>query len=75
MYTIKLNKDGQGKFGTDESTFVRILCSRSFQQLSATFAAYEEIAKNTIEKAIKSEMSGYLRDACMAIGKKKYIFI
>ena len=50
---------GQGKFfGTDESVFIRILCSRSFSQLNATFTAYNILAKKDIEKAISEEMSG-----------------
>jgi annexin A7/11 len=60
---------GKGKFGTDESKFIQILCSRSFQQLAATFAAYEQYSKETIEKSIKSEMSGDLEKACLAIVK------
>jgi hypothetical protein len=60
---------GKGKFGTDESKFVQILCSRSFEQLKATFAAYEDYSKETIEKSIQSEMSGNLERACLAISK------
>ena len=59
---------GEGKFGTDESEFIRILCSRSFQQLSATFDCYIKISGNDIEKVIKKEMGGNLEDACLAIG-------
>ena len=46
----------------------RILCSRSFSQLNATFAAYNQIAKKDIEKSIKDEMSGDLEFACLTIG-------
>ena len=62
-------KAGEGKFGTDESEFVRILCSRSFPQLCATFDIYMKISGKDIEKAIKSEMSGDLEKACLAIVK------
>jgi hypothetical protein len=61
-------KAGEKKRGTDESEFVRILCSRSFRQLNATFDEYSKISKNDIEKAIKNEMSGDLERACLAIG-------
>ncbi len=64
-----LQQAGKGKVGTDESVFVRIICSRSYQQLSATFAIYAQIANVDIEKSIKSEMSGDLERACLAIGK------
>jgi hypothetical protein len=60
---------GEGKFGTDESEFVRILCSRSFPQLKATFDAYTAIDGSDIEKVIKKEMGGDLEKACLAIVK------
>lgn len=60
---------GEGKFGTDESEFVRILCSRSFSHLNAVFQAYSRISNKDIEKAIKKEMSGDLEKACLAIVK------
>lgn len=47
---------GEGKLGTDEIDFVRILCSRSFAQLKATFISYFQNHDNSIEKAIKKEM-------------------
>ena len=53
-------KAGEGKFGTDDSEFVRILCSRSFSHLNAIFSAYSRISNKDIEKAIKKEMSGDL---------------
>lgn len=65
----KIFKAGEGKFGTDESEFIRILCSRSFSQLNATFEEYKKINGNDIEKAIKKEMRGDLEKACLAIAK------
>ncbi len=53
-------KAGEGKLGTDDSEFVRILCSRSFSHLNAIFSAYSRISSKDIEKAIKKEMSGDL---------------
>lgn len=60
---------GQGKVGTDEIEFIRILCSRNYRQLFATFEAYEKISDNDIEVAIHKEFSGDLRRALLAIGK------
>lgn len=60
---------GEGKWGTDESEFVRILCSRSFGHLNAVFSSYSRISSKDIEKAIKKEMSGDLEKACLAIVK------
>lgn len=64
----ELYEAGVGKFfGTDESVFIRILCSQSFSQLNATFAEYSQLAKADIEKSIKDEMSGDLEFACLTI--------
>ena len=55
--------------GTDEIEFIRILCSRSFAQLNATFNAYFEYSNTDIEKAIKKEFSGNLEKALLTIGR------
>nr|XP_002738031.2 PREDICTED: annexin A11-like isoform X1 [Saccoglossus kowalevskii] len=60
---------GEKKWGTDESRFNVILCSRSFPQLRATFDEYGKIAKRDIEKSIKSEMSGDLERGMLTIVK------
>jgi len=58
---------GAGKFGTDESAFIRILASRSFAQLRATFDAYFKISETDISKSINSEVSGLFEEALIAI--------
>ncbi|XP_071965713.1 annexin A7-like [Antedon mediterranea] len=60
-------KAGEAKWGTDESEILRVLATRSFAQLRATFDAYDKISKKTIEEAIKSETSGDLEDGFLAI--------
>lgn len=62
-------KAGEGIFGTDESEFVRIMVSRSFSQLKATFVEYEKISGHPIEVAIKKETSGDLKNALISFGK------
>ncbi|XP_076823709.1 annexin A7-like [Clavelina lepadiformis] len=62
-----LYKAGEKKLGTDEATFNRILCMRSFAQLRATFREYNKIAKKDIVQSIKSEFSGDAEDGLIAV--------
>ncbi|RNA07254.1 annexin A13 [Brachionus plicatilis] len=63
----KLYDAGEGKSGTDESEFVRILASRSFSQLKATFDEYTNICGKDIEESVKSETHGSMESAFKAI--------
>jgi len=66
----KLYDAGEGTFGTDEVEFVRILCSRSYAQLRATFNEYANVSGGReIEQSIQRETSGDLGDALLAIVK------
>jgi annexin A3 len=53
----------------NEEIFIKILCTRSFVQLSLTFHYYHRISCTTIEKAIEKEMEGKLKHALLAIIK------
>ncbi|KAM3925690.1 annexin A4 [Leptodactylus fuscus] len=64
-----LYEAGEKKWGTDEVKFLTILCSRNKKHLLKVFDEYKKIAKKDIEASIKSEMSGHLEDALLAIVK------
>jgi hypothetical protein len=61
----KLYKAGEGKWGTDERTFVEILSHRSFEHLRKVVQRYQEKYKHTLESAIKSETSGWFETALL----------
>lgn len=58
---------GEGRMGTDEVEFIRILCSKSFPELRSIFHVYKDIAKHDIEVAIRREFSGDVLLACVTI--------
>ncbi|XP_034286639.1 annexin A4 [Pantherophis guttatus] len=64
-----LYEAGENKWGTSEGQFITILCSRSRSHLLRVFDEYKKIAKKDITESIKSEMSGDLEDALLAIVK------
>jgi len=59
----KLYKAGEGKWGTDEHTFVDILTQRSFEHLIKVSQKYQEKYKHTLHHAITSETSGWFKTA------------
>ncbi|XP_031625216.1 annexin B10 [Contarinia nasturtii] len=63
----KLYEAGESKLGTDEDVFNRILAHASFEQLRLVFDEYKQLSGNTIEQAIKHELSGELAEAMQAI--------
>lgn len=58
---------GEKKLGTDEEVFYRIFAHASFGQLRLVFDEYKILSGQSIEQAIKHEMSGELADAMQAI--------
>ncbi|VDM35752.1 unnamed protein product [Hydatigera taeniaeformis] len=61
----KLYDAGEKRLGTDEETFITILCTRSPWQLIGISKAYEKISKLRLVEAIASETKGYFRQALL----------
>ena len=49
---------GEGRLGTDESTFVRIFTQRSAAELDLISRSYQQLRGNTLHHAIDKEFSG-----------------
>jgi len=62
-----LKTAGVDKFGTDESEFIRILCLRNYDQLKLICQEYERLTGSSLEADIKSEFSGDIEEALLAI--------
>uniref|UniRef100_A0A0K0G2X0 Annexin n=1 Tax=Strongyloides venezuelensis TaxID=75913 RepID=A0A0K0G2X0_STRVS len=62
-----LYRNGEAKLGTDESTFIQILATKSYCQLDNIFNEYQKISNHSIEQAIESEFSGDLKNALISI--------
>ncbi|KAM4605360.1 annexin A13-like isoform 2-T2 [Polymixia lowei] len=58
---------GEGRFGTDESTFSYILSHRNYMQLQATFKIYESLSGTDILDAIDSEATGTLKECYITL--------
>ncbi|CDI98572.1 annexin [Echinococcus multilocularis] len=64
---MEIYKAGENKLGTDESTFTRILCSRSQDQIRTIDEVYQEETGHDLIKAIKKETSGDYEEALCRI--------
>jgi len=62
-----LYKHGEGKVGTDEEVFVKIVSERSRAHLELVSQIYANTYGNSLLKAVKNETSGHFRDALEAL--------
>jgi hypothetical protein len=62
-----LYKAGEGKIGTDEKKFYRILCNKAPWYNQALNAEYGRQHKHSLEVAISKEMSGWLKELLEAL--------
>lgn len=60
---------GEGRWGTDESTFISVMTTRSFPHLRYVFEHYENTSGTPFEEAIRREFRGNTEDAMLVIGE------
>ncbi|XP_062540271.1 annexin B10-like isoform X2 [Armigeres subalbatus] len=58
---------GEGKLGTEESSFSKILTKSSFEQLELLFEEYKKLTQRAFEQALKDELSGSYYEGLSAI--------
>ncbi|XP_063311106.1 annexin A1-like [Pelobates fuscus] len=64
-----LYEAGEKRKGTDVSTFINILTSRSFPHLREVFRRYSRYSKNDVNKALDLELKGDIENCLMSISK------
>lgn len=70
-----LYQKGEGKFGTDEATFTRIMSCRSVAHLQAVDKHYRNLYKRSLGEAIVKETSGDYKDALLACTKTLEVYM
>ncbi|XP_060710220.1 annexin A4-like [Hemiscyllium ocellatum] len=58
---------GEDKWGTDETTFIKVFCRRNFAHLRKVFDEYYQLTNKDIEDTIKDEMSGTFQMGMLAL--------
>uniref|UniRef100_A0AC35TSD0 Annexin n=1 Tax=Rhabditophanes sp. KR3021 TaxID=114890 RepID=A0AC35TSD0_9BILA len=64
-----LYRNGEQKWGTESTNFIKVLANRSYCQLELIFIEYEKITGHSFTQAIEKEFSGDLKKALLAIIK------
>lgn len=62
-----LKKAGIDKWGTEDSVFIEILCTRSYAQLRLIAQEYTKLTGHTLERDIEKEFSGRIKEGLLAI--------
>merc|ERR1712130_44623 len=70
----KLYKAGENKLGTDEGVFIRLLTGQPRSYVEKLFWMYAEKYHKSLDRVIKSEFSGKLRRAFLALATPLYIY-
>jgi len=67
-----LYKAGEGRLGTDEKVFIKILCNHAPWYNQALNVAYGQTHKHDLRRAIEKEFSFNLKDCLLALCKLPY---
>uniref|UniRef100_A0A0N4Z9X1 Annexin n=1 Tax=Parastrongyloides trichosuri TaxID=131310 RepID=A0A0N4Z9X1_PARTI len=62
-----LFRAGEGRWGTNETVFIKILSTHNFCQLALIFNEYRNVTGHSMDVAIRREFSGDIKDALLAI--------
>ncbi|KAL4002153.1 Annexin family protein [Acanthocheilonema viteae] len=65
----ELEQSGEKRWGTSESTFIKILVTENFSQLQQVLNDYKQITGHDIGEAIRNEFSGDIMEGLLALVK------